>query len=155
MDPTQKNHLKAYGITYWVLQQKDEAYWLLNYEGGSFAFEYKPQYEKECKTRGVSYQVLANAQFNQILATIANPEVNEDVIKLEVAPKVAVYTPEFDRTGQRVQPWDDAVMLALTYAEIPYDKVYDEDVLNDKLAKYDWLHLHHEDFTGQYGIDRM
>ena len=102
MDPTQKNHLKAYGITYWVLQQKDEAYWLLNYEGGSFAFEYKPQYEKECKTRGVSYQVLANAQFNQILATIANPEVNEDV-------------------------------------------------LNDKLAKYDWLHLHHEDFTGQYG----
>jgi hypothetical protein len=151
MDPNQKNHLKAYGITYWVLSQNDEAWWLLNYKGGSFALNYKPEYEKECKTRGVSYSVIPNAQFNQILAEIANPEVNQDAIKLEVAPKVAVYTPEFDHTGARIQPWDDAVMLALTYAEIPYDKIYDEEVLNDKLAKYDWLHLHHEDFTGQYG----
>ncbi|MEP7266937.1 MAG: asparagine synthetase B [Saprospiraceae bacterium] len=151
MDANQKNHLKAYGITYWVLQQKDQAWWLLNYKGGSFAFDFKPEYEKECKTRGVTYSVIPNVQFNQILSEIANPEVNQDAIKLEVAPKVAVYTPEFDHTGVRVQPWDDAVMLALTYAEIPYDKIYDADVLNDKLAKYDWLHLHHEDFTGQYG----
>jgi len=151
MDPNQKNHLKAYGITYWVLSQKDEAWWLLNYKGGSFALNYKSEYEKECKTRGVSYSVIPNAQFNQILAEIANPEINQDAIKLEVAPKVAVYTPEFDHTGARIQPWDDAVMLALTYAEIPYDKIYDEEVLSDKLAKYDWLHLHHEDFTGQYG----
>lgn len=152
MDQAQKNHLKAYGITYWVLSQKDEAWWLLNYQGGSFALNYKAEYERECKTRGVSYSVIANAQFNQILASIANPEINQDAIKLEVAPKVAVYTPEINlQTGARIQPWDDAVMLALTYAEIPYDKIYDEDVLRDKLAKYDWLHLHHEDFTGQYG----
>ena len=152
MDPDQKNHLKAYGITYWVLTQKDQAFWLLNYRGGSFAFNYNSLYEKECKTRGVSYQVISNGQYNQILTEISNPEVNQDVIKLEVAPKVAVYTPEFNQqTGQRIQPWDDAVMLALTYAEIPYDKIYDEQVLSDKLAKYDWLHLHHEDFTGQYG----
>ena len=151
MDPNQKNHLKAYGVTYWVLQQKGEAYWLLNYLGGSFAFEYRPEYEKECKTRGITYQVIPNAAFNQILTEISNPEVNQDAIKLEVAPKVAVYSPEFDHEGNRIQPWDDAVMLALTYAEIPYDKIYDESVLSDKLAKYDWLHLHHEDFTGQYG----
>ncbi len=152
MDLSQKNHLKAYGITYWVLAQKDEAYWLLNYKGGSFVLDQRPSYEKECKTRGVTYQVISTGEFNQILTEIANPEVNQDAIKLEVAPKVAVYTPEFNlQKGARTQPWDDAVMLALTYAEIPFDKIYDEDVLNDKLAKYDWLHLHHEDFTGQYG----
>ncbi|MDX1941523.1 MAG: asparagine synthetase B [Saprospiraceae bacterium] len=152
MDPeSQRDHLKAYGITYWVLQNGSEAWWLLNYRGGSFAFKHNPIFEKECITRGVSYQVIADAQFNQILEEIAHPEVNMDAIKLEVAPKIAVYTPSENEQGDAIQPWDDAVTLALTYAEIPYETVYDEDVLNDELAKYDWLHLHHEDFTGQYG----
>lgn len=147
----QRNHLKAYGITYWVLQNGAEAWWLLNYRGGSFAVKHNPIFEKECITRGVTYEVIADAQFNNILEEIAHPEVNMDAIKLEVAPKIAVYTPSQNEQGEAVQPWDDAVTLALTYAEIPYETVYDEEVLNDELAKYDWLHLHHEDFTGQYG----
>ncbi len=147
----QRNHLKAYGITYWVLQNGAEAWWLLNYRGGSFAVKHNPIFEKECITRGVTYEVIADAQFNKILDEIAHPEVNMDAIKLEVAPKIAVYTPSQNEQGEAVQPWDDAVTLALTYAEIPYETVYDEEVLNDELAKYDWLHLHHEDFTGQYG----
>ena len=147
----QRNHLKAYGITYWVLQNGAEAWWLLNYRGGSFAVRHNPIFEKECITRGVTYEVIADAQFNNILEEIAHPEVNMDAIKLEVAPKIAVYTPSQNEQGEAVQPWDDAVTLALTYAEIPYETVYDEEVLNDELAKYDWLHLHHEDFTGQYG----
>lgn len=152
MDPdTQRDHLKAYGITYWVLQNGAEAWWLLNYRGGSFAVRHNPIFEKECITRGVTYEVIADAQFNKILDEIAHPEVNMDAIKLEVAPKIAVYSPSENEQGEAVQPWDDAVTLALTYAEIPYETVYDEEVLNDELAKYDWLHLHHEDFTGQYG----
>ncbi|MFN7115625.1 MAG: asparagine synthetase B [Saprospiraceae bacterium] len=148
---SQRDHLKAYGITYWVLQSGVEAWWLLNYRGGSFAFQHNKLFEKECITRGVSYEVIADAQFNQITEQISHPEVNMDVIKLEVAPKVAVYSPDKNEKGERIQPWDDAVTLALTYAEIPYETIYDADVLNDELAKYDWLHLHHEDFTGQYG----
>ena len=152
MDTEQKDHLKAYGITYWVLQQEVEAWWLLNYRGGSFAFPYTKTFEKECLTRGVSFEILPDGAYNKIVADIANPEVNMDVMKLEVAPKIAVYTPEFNaRFGRRVQPWDDAVTLVLTYAEIPYETVYDRDAVTDKLAEYDWLHLHHEDFTGQYG----
>ena len=152
MDPDQKNHLKAYGITYWVLQQEVEAWWLLNYRGGSFAFPYSKVFEKECLTRNVSYEIIPDAAYNKIVSDIANPEANMDVMKLEVAPKIAVYTPEFNaRHGRRVQPWDDAVTLVLTYAEIPYETVYDREVLTDKLPEYDWLHLHHEDFTGQYG----
>ena len=151
MDTEQKNHLKAYGIAYWVLEHKVEAYWLLNYRGGSFAFRHNAIFERECLTRGVSFEVIADAQFNKILAEIADPEMNMEHVKLEVAPKIAVYTPEFNARGEQVQPWDDAVTLVLTYAEIPYETVYDEKVLNDELAKYDWLHLHHEDFTGQYG----
>ncbi len=147
----QRNHLKAYGITYWVLQNGVEAWWLLNYRGGSFAFVHSKALEKECITRGVSYEVIPDAQFALIRNQIADQEVNMDAIKLEVAPKIAVYTPDTNEKGERIQPWDDAVTLALTYAEIPYETIYDREVLEDALAKYDWLHLHHEDFTGQYG----
>jgi hypothetical protein len=147
----QRNHLKAYGITYWVLQNGVEAWWLLNYRGGSFAFAHSKALEKECITRGVSYEVIPDVQFALIRNQIADQEVNMDAIKLEVAPKIAVYTPDTNEKGERIQPWDDAVTLALTYAEIPYETIYDREVLEDALAKYDWLHLHHEDFTGQYG----
>ncbi|MEO6037286.1 MAG: asparagine synthetase B [Saprospiraceae bacterium] len=148
---SQRNHLKAYGITYWVLGQGVECYWLLNYRGGSFAFPFTPTFEKECKTRDVSYEVIADAQFANIQNEILNPEVNMDVIKLEKAPRIAVYTPVKDEKGQDIQPWDDAVTMVLTYAEIPYDVLYDTEVLQGKLHEYDWLHLHHEDFTGMYG----
>jgi len=145
MDESQKNHLKAYGISYWALEQKVDVDWLLNYRGGSFMMKYYDGIETECKIRGVSYEVIADAQSTSILSQIADPEVNMDVVKLQKAPKIAVYSPP------NVQPWDDAVTLVLTYAEIPYDIIYDEDVLTGKLPLYDWLHLHHEDFTGQYG----
>ncbi len=148
---TQKYHLKSYGMTYWVINQSVEAYWLLNYRGGSFAFNHTSNLEKECKVRGVSYEVITNAEFVRIRSEISNPEVNQEAVKLEKAPKIAVYTPDFNDKGERIQPWDDAVTLVLTYAEIPFEKVYDRDVLEGKLAQYDWLHLHHEDFTGQYG----
>ena len=147
----QTNHLKAYGITYWVLNNGVEAYWLLNYRGGSFVFQHNDFFEKECKTRNIKYEVISNSQFFRLREDIANPEVNQEVIKLEKAPKIAVYSPTINAKGEQIQPWDDAVTLVLTYAEIPYDIVYDREVLEDKLAQYDWLHLHHEDFTGQYG----
>lgn len=145
MDGAQRDHLKAYGIAYFALQQEVEVSWLLNYRGGSFAMLQLPSLEAECRIRGVDYQVIPEVKYEQMLLEIANPEVNMDVVKLEVAPKIAVYTPPTK------QPWDDAVTMALTYAEIPYDKVYDDDVLDGKLPLYDWLHLHHEDFTGQFG----
>lgn len=148
---SQRNHLKAYGITYWVLENGEEAWWLLNYRGGSFAFRHNKIFEKECLTRGVSFEVIADGQFNNILTEISDPEANMDAMRLEKAPKIAVYTPDFNQKGERIQPWDDAVTLVLTYAEIPYDVIYDREVMADKLAIYDWLHLHHEDFTGQYG----
>jgi hypothetical protein len=151
MDTRQANHLKAYGITYWVLDQGVEAYWLLNHRGGSFVLPNTASFERECKIRGVSYQILSAGEFVQLKLTIADPERNEEVIKLEKPPKIAVYTPEFNEKGERIQPWDDAVTLALTYAEIPFEKIYDGEILNGLLPKYDWLHLHHEDFTGQYG----
>ncbi len=151
MDEHQSNHLKAYGITYWVLEQGVEAWWLLNYRGGSFAFQHNALIEKECKIRDVSYEVIPNVQFNSILSEIADPEINQEAMKLEVPPKIAVYTPTVNARGEKIQPWDDAVTLVLTYAEIPYDEVYDKEVMGNQLAKYDWLHLHHEDFTGQYG----
>jgi len=151
MDESQKNHLKAYGITYWVLDNEIEAWWLLNYKGGSFAFQHNAIFEKECLTRDVSYEVIPDAAFAKIRTDIANPELNQETIKLEVAPKIAVYSPPFNTRGERIQPWDDAVTLVLAYAEIPYETIYDREVLEDKLAEYDWLHLHHEDFTGQYG----
>jgi len=145
MDEEQKNHLKAYGIAYYALQHDLEIYWLLNYRGGSFLIPDLPAIQKECNIRGVSYQVIGEAAAQELLAEIARPEVNQDAMKLEKAPKIAVYSPP----GK--QPWDDAVTLVLNYAEIPYDIVYDEELYNDKLKEYDWLHLHHEDFTGQYG----
>ena len=145
MDESQKDHLKAYGITYWVLQNGIEANWLLNYRGGSFSMDYAKDITDECNIRGVSYQIVGDAEMSIIYNTIASPEVNMDKIKLEKAPKVAVYAPDSN------QPWDDAVTLVLEYAEIPYDQIYDKEVVNGELSKYDWLHLHHEDFTGQYG----
>ncbi len=151
MDQQQRDHLKAYGIAYWVLEQEVEAWWLLNYRGGSFAFPYAREFERECLTRGVDFQVIPNGAFADIRNQIGNPEINQDAVKLEKAPKIAVYSPEFSARGEKVQPWDDAVTLALTYAEIPYETVYDREVLTDQLAQFDWLHLHHEDFTGQYG----
>ena len=147
----QTNHLKAYGITYWVINQGIEAYWLLNYRGGSFAFPHTKGLENELKVRGVSYQVISDAQWIAIRSEISDRELNQEAVKLEKAPKIAVYTPDFNPRGNRIQPWDDAVTLVLAYAEIPFDKVYDREVLEGKLAQYDWLHLHHEDFTGQYG----
>lgn len=145
MDKNQQNHLKAYGIAYWILKQDVEIHWLLNYRGGSFLVKHLKPIEDECVIRGVSYQLIADAQAGAILQEIASPEANMDAVKLEKAPRVAVYSPK-DKA-----PWDDAVTLVLTYAEIPYDVVYDEEIMTDKLPLYDWLHLHHEDFTGQYG----
>jgi len=108
MDAEQKDHLKAYGITYWILNAEIEAWWLLNYRGGSFAFRHNKAFEKECLTRGVSYEIIPDVQFNKILLDIANPEANMDAVKLEVAPKIAVYTPDVNEKGEKVQPWDDA-----------------------------------------------
>lgn len=144
MDDEQKDCLKSYGIAYWVLKNGEEVDWLLNYRGGSFMMQYQQNIENECKIRGVSYEVIADAQANRIIAQVTDPSVNMDVVKLEKAPKIAVYSPK------NKMPWDDAVTMVLKYAEIPYDVVYDEDVLDGVLPKYDWLHLHHEDFTGQY-----
>lgn len=145
MDDTQKNHLKAYGIAYWTLENQIVIEWLLNYRGGSFLLPHLKSIEEELLVRNVSYQVLADGQVNQIKAQINDPEVNMEVVQLEKAPKIAVYTPP------NKLPWDDAVTLVLEYAEIHYDKIYDSAIVNGVLPKYDWLHLHHEDFTGQYG----
>ncbi|WP_425391380.1 asparagine synthetase B [Ekhidna sp.] len=145
MDKTQSNHLKAYGIAYWILTKEVEVDWMLNYKGGSFMVKHLQVFENECIIRGVSYQVISDAEANDILNTIASPSSNMDVMKLEKYPKIAVYSPKSK------QPWDDAVTLVLTYAEIPYDVIFDDEIMGDELPKYDWLHLHHEDFTGQYG----
>jgi hypothetical protein len=145
MDGKQANHLKAYGIAYWILRSETEVDWLLNYRGGSFMCKYHPAIQNELVVRGVSFEVISDAQANQIIAEIASPAVNYDIMKLEKIPRIAVYSPK------SALPWDDAVTLVLTYAEIPYDLIYDDEVLNGMLPKYDWLHLHHEDFTGQYG----
>ena len=146
MDETsQQNHLKAYGITYWCLDKNYKASWLLNYRGGSFLLPDAPEIRKECQIRGVSFEVVSDSEEAELLNLIASPSQNMESVLLEKAPKIAVYTPK----GK--QPWDDAVTLVLTYAEIPFTAVYDEEVLSDQLLLYDWLHLHHEDFTGQYG----
>ena len=144
-ETTQKNHLKAYGITYWCLNKSYKASWLLNYRGGSFLLPDASEIRKECQIRGVSFEILSDADANQILDEISSPSQNMETVVLEKAPKIAVYTPK----GK--QPWDDAVTMVLTYAEIPFTPIYDEEVLSDQLILYDWLHLHHEDFTGQYG----
>ncbi len=144
-ETTQQNHLKAYGITYWCIEKKYKASWLLNYRGGSFLLPDASEIRKECQIRGVSFEILTDSEEASILAEISSPSQNMEAVALEKAPKIAVYTPK----GK--QPWDDAVTLVLTYAEIPFTPIYDEEVLNDQLILYDWMHLHHEDFTGQYG----
>lgn len=144
-DVAQKNHLKAYGITYYSLEKGHKVKWLLNYRGGSFLLEDTEDFRNECTVRGVSYEVISNTEALSILEEISSPSKNMDAVLLEKAPKIAVYSPK------NKMPWDDAVTMVLNYAEIPYDVVYDEEVLNDDLVKYEWLHLHHEDFTGQYG----
>jgi len=144
-DDNQTDHLKAYGIVYYSLKVGLKAKWLLNFDGGAFLIENNKVIENECNIRGVSYQVISDAKAQLILEDISSPSKNQEAVSLEKAPKIAVYSPK-DK-----MPWDDAVTMVLTYAEIPFDVVYDEEVLNDKLILYEWLHLHHEDFTGQYG----
>lgn len=145
MDDSQSDHLKAYGVSFWALENTIVIEWLLNYRGGSFLMPHLKTIEEELILRNIKYEVLAEGQVNQIKNQISNPEVNMEIVQLEKAPKIAVYTPD----GK--QPWDDAVTLVLEYAEIPYDKIYDSAIIMGVLPKYDWLHLHHEDFTGQYG----
>lgn len=142
---SQKNHLKAYGITYFALEEELEVRWLLNYRGGSFLISDTEELRKECQIRGVSFEVISDDKTQSILEEISSPSQNMETVVLEKAPKIAVYSPQGNK------PWDDAVTMALTYAEIPYETIYDEAVLKDALILYDWLHLHHEDFTGQYG----
>lgn len=145
MDDQQKNHLKAYGIVYWALQKDIEVKWLLNYRGGSFLLQSDKNVHDECLIRGVSVETIPDAKASSILQYIAREDVNMDAVAMQKAPKIAVYSPP------NKQPWDDAVTLVLTYAEIPYDVIYDQGILDGKLKNYDWLHLHHEDFTGQFG----
>ena len=141
----QKNHLKAYGIVFYSLQNGLKAKWLLNHDGGAFLIENNKAIENECKIRGVSYEIISDAKSQLILEEIGAPSSNKEAVTLEKAPKIAVYSPK-DK-----MPWDDAVTMVLTYAEIPFDIIYDKEILADKLLLYEWLHLHHEDFTGQYG----
>lgn len=145
MDETQKNHLKSYGIAFWTLERGVEVKWLLNYRGGSFLIPYVKEIESECLIRGVSFEVLADGKVNLIINDISSPSQNMDVVPMQKAPKIAVYTPP------NKQPWDDAVTMVLKYAEIPYETIYDAEIINGELTQYDWLHLHHEDFTGQFG----
>ncbi|WP_415370700.1 asparagine synthetase B [Patiriisocius sp. Uisw_047] len=141
----QKEHLKAYGMTYWTLERQVKVKWLLNYRGGSFLLPDVEDIRRECQIRGVSFEILSDSKTQEILELIASPSQNMEAVSLEKAPKIAVYSP----LGN--QPWDDAVTMVLAYAEIPYETIYDEQVMGDELLLYDWLHLHHEDFTGQYG----
>ena len=145
MDDAQTNHLKAYGVAFWMLENELVIEWLLNYRGGAFLVPQLRSVEEELVLRGVRYELISDGQANGIKNQIANPEVNQEVVQLEKAPKIAVYTPK------GTMPWDDAVTMVLEYAEIPYDKIYDSAIVMGMLPKYDWLHLHHEDFTGQYG----
>ena len=144
-DVSQENHLKAYGITFYSLQKGNNVNWLLNYRGGSFLLEDLQDFRNECKIRGVSYEIISSTEALRILEEIASPSQNMESVILEKAPNIAVYSPKDN------VPWDDAVTMVLNYAEIPYDVIYDEEVLQDKLLLYEWLHLHHEDFTGQFG----
>ncbi|WP_394372312.1 asparagine synthetase B [Psychroflexus lacisalsi] len=142
---TQDNHLKAYGISYWLLEKNQKVQWLLNYRGGSFLSPFSEELKRECTIRGVSFEVISDTKSEEILRTISSPSQNMEAVLLEKAPKIAVYSPQGNA------PWDDAVTMVLEFAEIPYKTIYDKEVLNDELLLYDWLHLHHEDFTGQYG----
>ena len=143
MDQSQKNHLKAYGAAFWTLEQEINVEWILNYRGGAFMIDSYPEVERECRVRGISYEIIGTEKTLIIYNEVETN--NMDVVLLEKAPKIAIYTPP------NKQPWDDAVTLALSYAEVPYKTLWDEEVFNGSLEEYDWLHLHHEDFTGQYG----
>jgi hypothetical protein len=143
MDLSQTNHLKAYGVAYHALQRGQEIEWLLNYRGGSFLMDDDPATLRDCALSGVSSEERDGGEVVAILDEIEKS--NMEVVLLEKAPTIAVYYPA------EIDPWDDAVVLALDYAEIPYVKIWDEEVMTGELSKYDWLHLHHEDFTGQYG----
>jgi len=145
MDLQQTDHLKSYGVAFWILEHNGEVDWLLNYRGGSFMCDYSDVVAKECRIRGVLFEPLSGSEASAIYAEVQRNDNNMDVVRLEKAPRIAVYVPP------NFKPWDDAVTLALEYAEIKYTKIWDEEVLSGKLAEYDWLHLHHEDFTGQYG----
>lgn len=145
MDASQTNHLKAYGIIFNHLTEGNSGIWLLNYKGGSFITQNTNEIIRKSRIRNVKAEIITESEARQILDQVESPEVNMTPINLEKAPKIAVYSPP------QAMPWDDAVTLALDYAEVPYDVIYDEDVLSGELSNYDWLHLHHEDFTGQYG----
>jgi len=145
MDEIQSDHLKAYGLVYWALQRGEPVDWLLNYRGGSFLMSDFQGLSHELALRGISYESLIGTSVAQLVAEVESNRANTAMVKLETPPRIAVYAPE------QTLPWDDAVLLALKYAEVPYDMIYDDDVLNGALSVYDWLHLHHEDFTGQYG----
>ena len=145
MDLQQSDHLKAYGITYHALEQGLKADWLLNYKGGSFLIDYSEKLAAECRIDNISFEEISPSQAVEIYSNVQSEDNNMDVIRLEKPPKIAVYVPP------GFQPWDDAVTLALEYAEVPYDKIWNDEILKGDLSKYDWLHLHHEDFTGQYG----
>jgi hypothetical protein len=147
MDGQQRNHLKAYGIAYYILQKGESVDWLLNYRGGSFLVSYSPEFMNECVIRGISHELISDAETNEILEEISSPALNMNVVRLEKAPRIAVYSPK----NELILDETDAVMLVLDYAEIPYKIIYDDEVLDEELAKFDWLHLHHEDFTGQHG----
>jgi hypothetical protein len=145
MDLSQTDHLKAYGIAYWMVKQQSPVDWLLNFRGGAFMADYDDNFAAECRIRGVSFETISSADAASIVEMVSSDNVNKEVIKLEKTPKIAVYAPPGS------QPWDDAVRLALDYAEVEHEVIYDEEVIGEKLKEYDWLHLHHEDFTGQYG----
>ncbi len=145
MDLSQSDHLKSYGITFRALEKGYKADWLLNYRGGSFLIDFSEEVARECLIEGVKFEKISGASAISIYSEVQNEDNNMDVIRLEKAPKIAVYVPP------GFQPWDDAVTLALEYAKVPYDKIWNDEILRGELSKYDWLHLHHEDFTGQYG----
>lgn len=145
MDVKQTDHLKAYGVAFWLLEKGGTVDWLLNFRGGSFLMDHADALERECRIRGVVFEALGATEAAALYAEVQREDNNKDVVRLEKAPNIAVYVPP------NFKPWDDAVTLALEYAEIPYTKIWDEEVLSGKLSEYDWLHLHHEDFTGQYG----
>ena len=142
---SQSDHLKAYGIVYFALENQLKVNWLLNYRGGAFLVSDSENLRKECQIRGVDFELISDDKAGSILEEISSPSQNMESVALEKAPKIAVYSPNDNK------PWDDAVTMVLTYAEIPYETIYDREVLNDALVLFDWLHLHHEDFTGQYG----
>ena len=145
MDDRQTDHLKAYGVAYTVLSQGVEVDWLLNYRGGAFMFDYDERLAALCSERGVLSEPLSGARSAEVYSDVQREDVNMDIVRLETVPRIAIYAPP------NFQPWDDAVTMAMEYAEIPYEKIWDEEVMAGDLGKYDWLHLHHEDFTGQHG----